>query len=89
MTEDDFFFVVKCSILSSLMGGCTEFTGTSKWREQIARAVISCHCLAGRDGDSGIKLKSVTIMCLRRRRCSRSKKRADGETEMSCINLAS
>ena len=52
--------------------------------------MISCLSLAGRDGDSGIKWISVTIMCLRRRRCSRYKKKhVDREIEMSCINLAS
>lgn len=90
MTEDVFGFVFcKVQHLSSLMGRCTEFTGTSKWRKRIARAVISCHRLAGRDGDSGIKWISVTIMCLRQRRCGRSKIRVDREIEMSCINLAS
>lgn len=58
-------------------GWHTEFTETPKWNN--VNALISCHSCLGRDEDGGIKLISVTIMCLRQKWCSYYKRHIDGK----------
>lgn len=62
-TTEDAFLTLQTTAFELSNGWHAEFTETPEWNN--VKALISCHSRAGRDEDGGIKLGSVTIMCLK------------------------